>query len=235
MAPSDRKMNVINMTTANHEKWTDILEAVDTGKPVTFAMSEPYKVTGAQSNSYWSGRFMALDSKIRNEAFDQKIVDYNSEKLDRAIAKGDEEIDEGEVEALNQRWHKSRLNKVVDGYTKTVEMRMTDEEFDRTVKVFKQLGKECGDKAAETSLSDWQELYARTKDTRELLPVGGFMTDGERRAWETKTRMELRAQREWNQARHLAETAENEEATAAKAAQKKGPLARVSDFFKKSG
>lgn len=87
-------------------------------------------------------------------------------------------------------------------------------------------------------LESFQEQYARKMETAELLPLGGFMTEGEKRAF---LRRELEKKEEEKKLAVLFEEsrafqARKEAAEAAAAAAKKKTLrGKVSGFFRKSG
>lgn len=151
------------------------------------------QVHTAQSSAYWTGRFMALQDKFRNEMFlPMNMTTLITAHAQRSIAPDCISKTPKYMPAstsnpnLAHTTNRARVRRnsrpmALSSQPQTVTgnlgaERLEDEE-NRTRRVFLHLEALCTTSEARKSLRAWQQAYARRTGKEQLLPRGGTMED----------------------------------------------------------
>jgi len=138
--------------------------------------SNTRQIHTAQPNSYWCGRFQALNDRFHNEALEMSLQD--SSMLKQYIEEVTPSTKPKLISTLRGKSQtESEELDIVNSCSRTM-LELTDKRLQR---VFLHLQALCVTSDAKKSLWDWQLAFARIEQNETLLPTGGKME--ERPGW----------------------------------------------------
>lgn len=152
------------------------------------------KIYSAQSSAYWTGRFVALQDRFRNEMLlPENMTTLVTAHAERSVVPDEEPgtraarmaamyaPKQNTASARPKPKRHSTTNKARETKTKTrvagssLDAARLEDEDDRARRIFLYLEALCATSEAKRSLHVWQQKYARRMGKENLLPRGGTM------------------------------------------------------------
>ncbi|KAI0129610.1 hypothetical protein BJ170DRAFT_593163 [Xylariales sp. AK1849] len=153
--------------------------------------SNPQQIDGAPNSAYWTGRFMSLQDRFRNEMLHPDnlttLVNAQAERSvvsDQAATNVPGSASNPNLLRAKAKKHRYSIsNSTIASRDKSKDSRnsigaaLLEDEENRARRVLLHLEALCTTSEARRSLHNWQQSYARRVGKEELLPRGGTLED----------------------------------------------------------
>ncbi|KAI1880884.1 hypothetical protein JX265_001124 [Neoarthrinium moseri] len=181
-------------STAESEPRTSIASSSSVRLPGVNA-SNPLQISTAQPSAYWTGRFMALQDRFRNEMLlPENMTTLITAHAERSIvpdcaskpSSSHVPASSSNPSLVRSKARKPKHSSSNVANNAKLRSRLAQESLDaarledednRARRVFLHLEAMCTTSEAKRSLHAWQQSYARRMGREELLPRGGTMDD----------------------------------------------------------
>ncbi|KAK9788230.1 hypothetical protein AB5N19_02951 [Seiridium cardinale] len=179
-------------STTESEPRTSLASVSSVALP-TADIGNPRQIHTAQASAYWTGRFMALQDRFRNEMLmpenmttlitahaERSIVPEYEAQAPAHLTASATQPNLGRIRAKGKS-HRYSISNAPKGRVQrpgaSLDAARLEDDENRARRAFLHLEALCTTSEARKSLHAWQQTYARQMGKEELLPRGGTMED----------------------------------------------------------
>lgn len=159
--------------------------------PLPVFITNTRQIHTAQPNSYWSGRFQALNDRFHNELLENALQDSKIMRRYTDQSPPPQAIHLPTLEKSNGKTTKQERVTNFEEIEDTCSAFISEDQGKCIRRVFVHLEALCVTSEAKKSLWEWQLAYARQEQSEYLLPSGGKMTD-DRTGWVSRMSRAIR-------------------------------------------